>query len=335
MKKHEDYYHLLGVRKDATKQDIQRSYRKLARKYHPDMNSDKKAEEMFKQINQAHSTLIDPEQRKLYDLYGPNRQEAQHHQYHQEGGTDGTDDWQEFTSGFNHEKRGNPFEKKSHNDFFSHFFSGEKMAGRSYDGFYDNRGADIEAELQVTLAELFACAKKSISWTAMQVSAGDVKPQVQSVEVKLPRGLKEGSVIRLAGKGGKVERSGKDGDLLLHIRIIDDPRFRVQDYDLVTILMITPWEAALGGKVEVQTVNGRIQLNLPKGTSSGKKLRIGGKGLPKKNSDAGDLLVEIQVHVPKELSEKEQQLFRDLEKISDFNPRSVAEQRTASVKTEA
>ncbi len=332
MQNHEDYYNLLGVAKDATKEDIQRAYRKLARKYHPDMNGNSHAEEKFKLINEAHSTLVDPDKRKLYDQYGPNWQEAQHYSNYNNGAQK-TENWQDFSSESGYGYHGNPFKEDSYHDFFSHIFDSERMSEQKYNKFYGFRGSDVEAELEVTLAELASSTSKTISWTSMERVNGTIRPKVKSVQVKLPSGLKNGSVIRLAGKGERGTGSEQHGDLLLHIKVLPDARFSADAYDLLTTLYVSPWEAALGGKVEVATLDGKIQLNLPKGTNSGKKLRVSGKGLPKKNGGAGDLLVEIEIHVPKDLSEEEQRLFGDLQKKSRFNPRSGAGQRPTVVHT--
>lgn len=334
MQNHGDYYKLLGIAKDATKEDIQRAYRKLARKYHPDINDNSHAEEKFKLINEAHSTLIDPEKRKLYDQYGPNWQEAQHYSNNSNGGHR-SEKWQDFSSESGYGYHGNPFREESYHDFFSHIFDSERMSEQKYEKFYEFRGRDVEAELEVTLTELASSISKTISWTSMERENGAIRPKVKSVEVKLPRGLKSGSVIRLAGKGERGTGSEQHGDLLLHIKVLPDNRFSVDEYDLFTTLYVAPWEAALGGKVEVATLDGKIQLNLPKGSNSGQKLRVSGKGLPKKNGGTGDLLVEIEIHVPKDLSAEEQRLFADLQKKSRFNPRSGAGQRPTVVHTES
>lgn len=335
MERNGDYYQVLGVGKNATKEDIQKAYRKLARKYHPDMNSDKHAEETFKRINEAHSTLIDPESRKLYDQYGPQWQEAQHQNYHHGYHTDAkqeANNWQKYSSVYDYEEYTNPFDDSDYQDIFSKIFSSKEETGSNYNRFSQFRGSDIEAELEVSLEDIASCANKTISWISGGKDRGATQPEKQTLQVKLPLGLKEGSVIRLAGKGGRGAAKKRDGDLLLHIRIRPDSRFSVQDYDLLSVIYITPWEAALGGQVEVETLNSVIQLNIPQGISSGKKLRVGGQGLPRKKGGAGDLFVEIEIHVPRDLSAEERQLFQDLQKSSRFNPRDRVKQHPANVK---
>lgn len=327
-----DYYTLLGVAPDASKEEIQRAYRKLARKYHPDMNDGAEAEEKFKKINEAHSTLIDSEKRELYDQYGPNWQDAQRNQNRGERYHEG-DGWHDFSSGFTYDDHINPSGNDAHHDFFSSIFGEMNTGNKKHGGFYEHSGFDVEAELEVSLADLACCATKTINWTSLESSGGRVQPQLQSVKVKLPKGLKHGSVLRLAGKGGKGMGQRRYGDLLLHIRVAPDSRFSVNNYDLQTTVCVTPWEAALGSKIQLETIDGKIQLRLPKGVNSGKKLRVNGHGLPKKDDRAGDLIVEIEIHVPQDLTPEESRLFNDLKKVSRFNPRKGVGQRPSVMKT--
>ena len=336
MKGKSDYYSLLGVARDATKEEIQKAYRKLARQYHPDVNKTAGAEDTFKRINEAHSVLTNDEKRALYDRYGENWQEAQHQsenarEWYGDGGG-----WQEQSSSFNFDGGENPFESDMYSDLFGNLF-GNRGGGRhsEWGGFQDAPGRTIEAELSVSLDELVRGASKTVSWSTMEQHGSTIRPAQEKIQLKIPRGLKDGSVIRLAGKGEKASGRGPDGDMLLKINVQPDSRFALQGYNLVTTVPVAPWEAALGGKVEVETLDGRIHLNIPKGCRSGRRLRVKGKGLPYKGSGAGDIIVVVEIQVPQQLSKEEKELFEELKKKSSFNPRSGAGQRAAQMREAA
>lgn len=330
-----DYYSLLGVAKDATKEEIQKAYRKLARKYHPDINTSPGAEETFKQINEAHGVLTNPENRALYDRYGDNWQEARHQSDTTQKRQSGDNQWQRYDRGFDFGGNGSPFESDMYSDLFSNLFGGNNGNDGPWHSFENRPGRTVEAELDVTLEELASGATKTLSWNSMEQSGGAVRPTRQKVQLKVPRGLTDGSVIRLAGKGEKAGGNGPDGDLLLTVKVQPDPRFTLEEYDLVSSIPVAPWEAALGAKIAVETLSGRINVTVPKGCSNGRRLRIKGKGLPYKNGGAGDLFVVIEVQVPSRLSREEEQLFEELKKTSSFNPRSHQGQRAAPMREAA
>lgn len=315
-----DYYSLLGIKKSATKEEIQKVYRKLARKYHPDISGESDSVEKFKQINEAYQTLSDPEKRKLYDTYGPDWQEmkGQEHGRYSSWGNEGA----------NHQSNGysgnNGFEEF---DFFSSIFSGD---GKRPDSFHDtffHSTADVEAELEVSLEELLSGEAKTISWKEMKRNGTGVKQVPHSVQFRIPKGMKHGSVIRLAGMGERSDSSTQRGNLLLRVNILPDDRFTVENYDLLTTISISPWEAALGAHIDVATIHGKIQVRVPKGCSSGRKLRVVGKGLPKKDGGVGDLFIFIEIQVPKNLSPREAKLFKELMTSSCFNPRNQSPQK--------
>jgi curved DNA-binding protein len=301
-----DYYEALGVPRDASSEDIRRAYRKLAREYHPDVNKEPDAEDRFKEISEAYEVLRDPEKRERYDRLGANWKAGEDVSgaagvggFGQQGGFE--DVRVDFgTGGFG----GGDF-----SDFFESFFSGSRGRRRTagFDGF-STRGSDREATLDLTLEEAAAGGTRRMS-----LADG------RSYEVKIPAGVRDGQLIRLSGEGGEGMGGGPAGDLLLRVRIKPHPRFKVRDRDLYVTLPLTPWEAALGASVEVPTLTGTTQVKVPPGSSSGRRLRLRGQGMP-----GGDLYATVSIKVPKQLSKKERDLFEELAKVSTFNPRKAA-----------
>ncbi len=317
-----DYYSILGVSKNASKEDIQKAYRKLARKYHPDVNKDAGAEDMFKKVNEARGVLTDPETRKLYDRYGSKWKEAQTQGEQQQQWSSDNSRWGDFSGGFGHREGSSHFEQEDFGDFFSDIFGGGGRQEKQWGGFRQSAGRTVEADLEVSLDELVNGASKTISWSSMERTGRSLQPKEEKIQLKIPKGLKDGSVIRLAGKGEEGRAGGPAGDLLLRVHVRPNSTFSLKGYDLLTTVPVSPWEAALGAKVAVETLHGKINLTVPKGCPTGKKMRVKGKGLPKKNGEAGDLYVQVEIHVPKNLSDEEKELFRQLRKKSSYNPRS-------------
>ncbi len=323
----QDYYKILGVKKDASQEEIQRAYRKLARKYHPDVNKDKDAEEKFKMINEANEVLKDPEKRKLYDAYGKNWQQGaqqpkwQYREYTQPPREEGHSKTFRFGSDGTFE------DSSSFSDFFNSLF-GEGFSRQRRQHEYDMPGGAQEAELTVSLADVYHGATKAISLQTYEADArGQVRPVTRTLQVKIPPGVTDGAVIRLAGQG---ERGmGEAGDLLLRIRIAPDPRFRAEGHDLYTSVAVSPWEAALGAKIPVHMVDGTASLSIPKGSQNGKKLRLRGKGLPKRGGGAGDIFVELEMRIPDHLTQEEERLLSEIARKSSFNPRAKRSQRAA------
>jgi curved DNA-binding protein len=311
-----DYYETLGVSKTASDTEIRSAFRKLARKYHPDVAKDKKAaEEKFKEINEAYEVLSDPEKRKKYDQLGAG--------WNQPGGFQpppgwgagapgsGFQQWQ-WTDG---EKGGVEFEfgGTGFSDFFEAFFGGGR--GRSAFGGFGGRagtmerGADVEADIMVTLEEALNGSTRTVSLRR----AGSNK--IENYQVKIPRGVHEGQRIRLAGQGEAGVSGGKSGDLFLRVRLARHPDFSVEGSDLIHEEKIAPWQAVLGSELLVPTLEGDVRLKIPPGTQGGQRFRLRERGLPGVSGKRGDLYVDVQIQVPKKLTERERQIWSELAKL--------------------
>ena len=314
-----DYYKVLGVARDCSDKDIKRAYRKLAREYHPDISKEEKAEERFKELNEAYEVLKDPEKRKRYDALGPNWKAGEDFQP--------PPNWEDIYGGlgsgghsfrfnFNEDTAGGGF-----SDFFSMLF-GADLEGMQSQTLRDRPGRAVEAELTISLEEAFHGASKSLTLTSLEPDAhGQLKQKQRAYQVKVPAGTTAGKIIRLAGQGEKGVGEGPAGDLFLHVKLSSHPRFRVKRHNLLGTLNISPWEAALGGKFPFQTLDGRVSVTVPRGTQSGQQLRLKGKGLPKREGQRGDLLLELKVVTPSKLTEEEERIFRNLSETSKFDPR--------------
>jgi curved DNA-binding protein len=311
-----DYYETLGVPKTATEEEIRSAFRKLARKYHPDVAKDKKtAEEKFKEINEAYEVLGDAEKRKKYDQLGadwnrpggfqppPGWQQRGGQQpgggFHQWGGDDGGVQFEFDGTGFS--------------DFFEAFFGGGR--GRSAFGGFGGRqataerGADVEADIMVTLEEALHGSTRTVSLRR----AGSDK--VEQYQVKIPRGVHEGQRIRLRGQGEAGVRGGKSGDLFLRVRLARHPDFTVEGSDLIHEVKIQPWQAVLGSELPVPTLEGKVRLKIPAGTQGGQRFRLRERGLPGVSGKRGDLYVVAQINVPKKTTDREKEIWRELEKL--------------------
>jgi curved DNA-binding protein len=308
-----DYYETLGVSKTANEDDIRSAFRKLARKYHPDVAKDKKtAEEKFKQINEAYEVLSDPEKRRKYDQLGEN--------WNQPGGFQPPPQWGagQPGGGFHRgsgENGGVEFEfgGTGFSDFFEAFFGGGR--GRSAFGGFGQRetmaerGSDVEADIMVTLEEALHGSTRQVSLRR----AGSTK--TETYQVKIPRGVREGQRIRLAGQGEASERGGKSGDLFLRVRLARHPDFSVEGSDLVHEVKIAPWQAVLGDQLIVPTLEGNARLKLPSGTQGGQRFRLRERGLPGVSGQRGDLYVVVQIALPKKLTEREREIWEQLARL--------------------
>lgn len=309
-----DYYETLGVSKTASADEIKSAFRKLARKYHPDTAEDKKtAEEKFKEINEAYEVLSDPEKRKKYDNLGPNwqggfqppPQGGGRYSYGGGGFPGGGGTYQSGDTEFH-------FGGTGFSDFFEQIF-GARRGGRSGfgGGGYDYeesamRGQDVEADLLVTLEEAFHGSTRQISFRR-----GD-SGKIQTYTVKIPRGVREGQRIRLAGQGGEGAGGGGAGDLYLRVKFQRHPDFEVDGADLVYDLEIPVYSAVLGADVECPTLEGRARLHIPAGTQNGKKFRLTGRGLPTADGTRGDFYAVIDVKLPTSPSAAELALWKQL-----------------------
>ena len=313
--KFKDYYGVLGVKRDASQDEIQRAYRKLARKYHPDVNKEPSAEDTFKEAGEAYEVLKDPEKRKKYDTLGANWKTGQ--DFRTPPGWD-----------VQYEFRGDPgsfrgFEPggSGSSDFFETLFGGR--SGRRGSGGFSQTwpmdGPDSEATLTITLEEAYHGTSKSITLESAMPGTPTAR---KSYNVRIPPGTTDGKIIRLAGQGGKGTGGGKDGDLLLHVRLARHPTYRVSGHELTQTVPVSPWEAGLGAKIRIPTLEGPITLTIPAGTQSGQKLRVRGKGLPKRGGERGDLFVEIRMTLPKKLTDGERALLEQLAKKSTYDPRA-------------
>ena len=309
-----DYYETLGVPKTASEEEIKSAFRKLARKYHPDVAKDKKeAEEKFKQINEAYEVLSDPEKRRKYDQLGEN--------WNQPGGFQPPPQWGGGQPGGGYhwggsgENGGVEFEfgGTGFSDFFEAFFGGGRgrsaFGGFGQRGTMAERGSDVEADIMVTLEEALHGSTRQVSLRR----AGSEK--TETYQVKIPRGVRGGQRIRLAGQGEAGERGGKSGDLFLRVRLARHPDFSVEGSDLVHEVKIAPWQAVLGDQIIVPTLEGNARLKLPPGTQGGQRFRLRGRGLPGVSGQRGDLYVVVQITVPKKLSESEQKLWEQLAQL--------------------
>lgn len=318
--KFKDYYNILGVDKTAGKDDIRKAYRKLARKYHPDVNKSPDAEQKYKDINEAYEVLKDPDKRQKYDTLGSSWQEGDN-----------------FSPPPGYERRSANFDESSFggfSEFFRTVFGGSGGFGNMEDIFFSGRnpsyqgssarrgGQDAEAQLEISLEDAFRGGSTSITLESHEPTEdGRFIPRRKNIKVNIPKGVTDGTRLRLPGKGNPGIAGTSPGDLYLNISIRKHPRFEVRGHDLVTSIKVSPWEAALGADVSVRSIDGSVKMKLPAGTQSGQTLRLRGKGLPKKSGTAGDLLVKIQIMVPGSLTDKEKKLFERLAEESSFSPR--------------
>jgi curved DNA-binding protein len=300
----QDYYEALGVPRDASADDIRRAYRNLARRLHPDVNKEPGAEDRFKAISEAYEVLRDPEKRARYDRLGANWRAGL-----QPPGGGSAENGFDRGSGFRDVRV--DVGSGGFGDIFDDLFGGRTgRAGRGgFEGF-SFRGGDQEAELELTLEEAAAGGRR-------QLSLGDGR----EFEVEIPSGARDGQRIRLSGQGSPGAGGGESGDLFLRVSLKPHPRFRVQGRDLYVDLAVSPWEAALGADVSVPTLDGSARVKVPAGSSSGRRLRLRGQGLPGGGGSAGDLYAVVMIHVPKKLTRRERELFKQLASTSKFDPR--------------
>ncbi len=314
--KYKDYYKLLGVARSASKEEISKAFKKLARKHHPDLNPDNaESEKKFKEANEAYEVLKDPKKRKMYDQYGADWEHGQNFrpppgQEHMNFGGGG------FGGG------GGDF-----SDFFETIFGGggggQQFGGGG--GRFQQRpqkGADSETVLTLTLEEAYKGGTKSISVQERATGPGG-HPMVQSknLDVNIPAGIKEGQKIRLANQGSPGPSDGPKGDLYLKIRLAPHAVYKVKENNLIVDLALAPWEAALGAKVKVPTLDGMIEMNIPAGMGSGKKMRVKGRGLGA-GAKKGDQFVRVMIQVPASDSDEVKKLWEKLSEKIDFTPRS-------------
>jgi curved DNA-binding protein len=314
-----DYYEVLGVARDASGEEIKKAFRELARKYHPDVAKDKiTGEAKFKEINEANEVLSDPEKRRKYDQLGanwnhPERQPAPP----QDGFGGGHAEASEFH-----------FEGTGFSDFFEQFFGsrgrpsggfGQTRGDVTGGGTVAQRGQDIEADILVTLDEVLHGSTRTIHLQRTDPRTG--QSVMQTLRVKIPPGVREAQLIRLAGKGQEGSGGGDPGNLYLRVKFAQHPDFRVRGADLYYDLDLAPWEAVLGATVNMPTLDGTVSLKIPAGTMAERKLRLRGKGLPTSDGTRGDLYAVVSIQVPAHLTPEQKVLWEQLATQSTFNPR--------------
>jgi curved DNA-binding protein len=316
----EDYYKVLGIERTASADDIQKAYRALARKYHPDLNpDDKKAAERFKQVQQAYDVLNDPEKRKQYDQFGAGFEQFRGGWPPQGGGGAGPQyqdiDFSQIFGGAGGGGMPGGFE-----EILRQFAGGGAATGGTASGGRRRRprgplrGSDVEAEIEIP----FNVAIQGGSW---EVSFRRNGRKAETISIKIPPGISDGKVMRVRGRGEPSPSDGPDGDLLLTVRVAPHPYFSRRGNDLEVKVPVSFAEAALGAKIDVPSPHGTLSIAIPPGASSGKRLRVRGMGVKTSSGEAGDLYAEVQIVVPGKFSEADAKLIRQLDESNRFNPR--------------
>jgi curved DNA-binding protein len=321
--KFQDYYETLSVARAASAEEIKQAFRKLARLYHPDVAKNKVAgEAKFKEINEAYEVLSDPEKRRRYDELGANWQEGGRGPTTPGGGSRGRTYAPRGESDFE-------FDGTGFSDFFESFFGGGRDGFGSYrqsagrrDGdeeTFAHQGQDVEADLLVTLEEALRGSLRKV--TLRRPGNNGKIDRTDTYQVRIPPGVREGQRIRLAGQGGTGLGGGYAGDLYLRVRLARHPDFSVQAADLYCDLDLAPWEAVLGVRAKIPTLDGPTSLRLPPGTAAGSQLRLRGLGLPREDRSRGDLYATVRIRTPGSVSAEERVLWEQLARVSSFKPR--------------
>jgi curved DNA-binding protein len=302
--KYKDYYKILGVERSASEDDIKKAYRRLARKYHPDVSKEPNAKERFQEVSEAYETLRDKEKRAAYDSLGSGFRPGQDFRP--------PPDWFDRFGGGRAEDLGGVdlsdlFESLG---AFGRATGFGRRGGAQRAGRMAFPGEDYEVPVRLTLEEAFRGTERAVQLDGRSFTA------------RIPRGATDGQRLRLRGKGGPGMNGGPPGDLYLQIHLEPHALFRVSGHDLDLDVPLAPWEAALGAQVDIPTMEGRVTLKVPPGSKAGQKLRLAGKGLPRPGGGAGDLYAVLQIAVPSTLTEREKQLFEELRKVSRFDPRN-------------
>jgi curved DNA-binding protein len=314
-----DFYEVLGVPRTASPEEIQRAYRRLARTLHPDVNSDPAAEERFKDVAEAYDVLSNPATRRRYDAFGADFRQvpedvdpeswARARTAAARGRPAAGSDRETWTGGF----ADGGFADGGFADIDLDDLFGGLFGGRGRRSWGPVPGADQETDLELSLEEAYSGGRRTITLPGPGGS--------RTLTVTIPPGVTDGQRIRLSGQGGQGSEGAAPGDLYLVVRLAPHPRFRVDGRNLSVDLPLAPWEAALGASVAIDTPGGEAKLRVPPGTSSGRRLRLRGRGLPNPRGRPGDLYAEAKVMVPARLSDEERRLFEELGRVSSFDPR--------------
>jgi curved DNA-binding protein len=318
-----DYYEVMGVARDATQDEIKRAYRKLARKYHPDVSEDDDAEARFKEVGEAYEVLKDAEKRAAYDQLGANWQQGQDFRP-----PPGWDEGFEFSGQGSRGPGGDGFSGyggyggEQFSDFFESLF-GQGQARGDFGGQreFHMHGEDRHARIAIDLRDSYEGATRSITLHAPEVTDdGHVVTRDKTLNVKIPKGIRDGQKIRLSGQGGPAIGKGNAGDLFLEVEIRSDGRYRVEGSEVYLDLPVAPWEAALGAKINVPLPSGSVDLKVPAGSNQGSQLRLKGKGIPAKTP--GDLYVVLDVKLPPADSDEAKALYEKMSAEMAFDPRA-------------
>ncbi len=310
---YKDYYEILGVSRDATQDEIKQAYRRLARKYHPDVSKEPDADKKFKDLGEAYEVLKDPEKRAAYDRFGSNWQNGQDFEP--------PPNWD---AGFEFSGAGyTGGTGEGYSDFFEELFGRSHFSGRE-SGFrtrYQMKGEDQHAKILIRLQDAYHGTRQTITLNKPVLDEqGRVTMKPHTLHVTIPKGITEGQRIRLEGQGMPGTGGAPPGDLYLEIAFADDPLFKADKRDIHLTLPITPWEAALGATVTVPTLGGKVQLKIPPGSQGGRKLRLKGRGLCSA-SRTGDQYVTLRIVVPEATTEEQKKLYQEMARLMPINPR--------------
>lgn len=316
---YKDYYKILGVKKSATTDQIKKAYRKLARKYHPDVNSDPDAERQFKDVGEAYEVLKDPEKRKAYDQFGANWKEGNKQQQYQQQYQRQYQQQDGFEGGYGFDFGGDFGGQGDYSDFFESLFGGSRRGKGSRQAF-KQKGEDINASIKIPLMDAFQGATRGINFNIQSVNPeGKIENRPVNLNVKIPKGVKEGQKIRLAGQGGPGINGGAKGDMYLKIEFEKHSFLHPEGADVYFKLPISPWEAALGNTVVIPTPSGRdVKIKIPPGSPQGKKLRLKEKGIPSKKP--GDLYIVLDIKLPPASDEPAKKMYEEMKHLK-FDPR--------------
>jgi curved DNA-binding protein len=304
-----DYYQTLGVARDASAEDIKKAFRKLARKYHPDVSKEPNAEARMKEVNEAFAVLSDPEKRAAYDQLGQ--------RYHAGQEFHAPPDWD---AGFEFSGRGFPgAETADFSDFFSELF-GRMGGARAGGGHFHARGEDHHAKVMLDLEDAYHGANRTLTLRVPRMDAsGRTVLAEHALNVRIPKGVREGQLIRLAGQGQPGMGGGQSGDLYLEVHFNPHSRYRAEGRDVYATLPLAPWEAALGAKVKAPVPDGTVEVQIPAGSQAGRKLRLKGRGIP--GSPPGDLYLVIEIALPPANTARARELYETMARDFAFNPR--------------
>ena len=306
--KYKDYYAALGVERTATAEQIKAAYRKLARKFHPDVSKEKDAEEKFKEVAEAYEALKDPEKRAAYDQLG---RHAPGDEFRP------PPDWQQSFG-----ETQFSFDDVDLADLFANLAGHSRSGGRRASNA-PRPGQDFEAAVRLTFDQAYGGTEIELDMAVPEPDAnGFLRRVPRKIKVRVPKGVIDGQKLRVPGKGGKGSNGGRDGDLYLDIQVETHPLYRTEGLDLYMDLPLAPWEAVLGADVELPTPSGRISLKVPAGTRAGQKLRLAGRGLSRPDASSGHMYAVAQIVVPTVVDERQRTLFGQLKDASTFNPRA-------------